>query len=66
MSWLMLFAPSNFLYFFVAVVALLVVIGLPVGLLMLLVQVVSGERIKFFGLVPGEPVFDKYRKSHGW
>ena len=62
----MLFAPSNFLYFFVAVVALLVVIGLPFGLLMLLVQVVSGERIKFFGFVPGEPVFDKYRKSHGW
>lgn len=66
MSWLMLFAPNNFLYFLFAVVSLLVVIGLPVGLLMLLVQMVSGEKIKFFGLVPGEPLFDRYRKSHGW
>ncbi len=38
------------------------IIGVPVGSLMALAEILSGGRIKFFGLKYGEPIYDKYRR----
>lgn len=47
----------GFLLFLFAVFILGMIVGFP----MFLLQFFSGEKFKFFGLEPGEPIYDKNR-----
>lgn len=55
---LFLFDP-NFLGFALLVLLLSMLAGLP----MFLLQLFSGEKFKFFGLQPGEPIYDANRRA---
>lgn len=59
MSWIFLFlSDSGFFGLILAVLFLSMLAGLP----MFLLQLFSGGKWKFFGLEPGEAIYDKDRR----
>ena len=61
MSWVILFTPDAGFGGIIAFLFILAVISFPIGAFMCLLQLFSGEKIKFFGLKPGEPIYDATR-----
>ncbi len=48
---------------FFGLIFLVLLLSILVGLPMFLLQLFSGEKIKFFGLKPGEPIYDANRHT---
>lgn len=48
---------------FFGLIVFLLLLSMLVGLPLFLLQLLSGERIKFFGLQPGEPIYDANRHT---
>ena len=48
---------------FFGLIVLILLLSTLIGLPMFLLQLFSGEKIKFFGLKPGEPIYDANRHT---